>query len=380
MTDRTRRTAIVIGAGAWGLPTAAQLALRGHEVTLIDRYGVANELSSSPGPTRVWRHADRTPVLCRLGLRSIGAMDRLADRSGLQVYRKVGVLWRDHDPSRLLTTLRAEDVEHVEVDATDVGRWLPGLRPDERGAVWTPLGGCVLAATSLAAQQRLFVQAGGRLLRDEVVGLDSRDGLVELRGSRPLRADVVVAAPGPGAGAMLAMLGIGLPLAPRLEQVVHFGSAQAPHRYDDVPCLFEGEYGASPGFYSMPTPGRGYKIGLDRPVRDWTPGDHDRTPSLERTAATAAEAGRLGFIADPVLDAQICSWTDSPDGLFVVDRLDRVVLACGDSGAGFKFSALMGELLADLAEGVEPDEDVASLGLARFDRPLPAAPAGGHFL
>jgi sarcosine oxidase len=379
MTGRSR-TAAVIGAGAWGLPTAAQLALRGHEVTLIDRYGVANPLSSSPGPSRVWRHADTTPVLCRLGLRSVEAMDRLAARSKVEVYRKVGVLWRDHDPSRLVATLREEGVEHVEVDAADVGRWLPGLVPDERPAVWTPLGGCVLAAASMAAQEQLFRHAGGRLMRDEVVGLDAARGSVELREAGRIAADVVVVAPGPGAVALLPMLDVAVPLEPRLEQVVHFGSPDAPHRYDDVPCLFEGEYGASPGFYSMPTPGRGYKIGLDQQVRDWTHDDLDRTPSEERTAATAAEAARLGFITDPVLDAQICSWTDSPDGLFVVDRVDRVVLACGDSGAGFKFSALMGELLADLAEGAEPDSDIASLGLARFDGPMVPTRRSGHFL
>jgi sarcosine oxidase len=380
MTDRTRRTAIVVGAGAWGLPTAAQLALRGHEVTLIDRYGVANPLSSSPGPTRVWRHADTTPVLCRLGLRSVGAMDRLAARSKVEVFRRVGVLWRDHDPSRLLTTLREEGVEHVEVDAADVGQWIPGLEPDERPAVWTPLGGCVLAAASMAAQAELFRDAGGRLLTDEVVELDAARGTVDLRSAGRMTADVVVVAPGPGAVTLLPMLDVTVPLAPRLEQVVHFGSGDAPHRYDDVPCLFEGEYGASPGFYSMPTPGRGYKIGLDEPVRDWTPDDLDRTPSEARTKATAITAARLGFITDPVLDAQICSWTDSPDGLFVVDRVDRVVLACGDSGAGFKFSALMGEVLADLAEGADPDGDVASLGLARLDGPTAPTRRTGHFL
>lgn len=380
MTARSPGTAIVVGAGAWGLPTAAQLALRGHEVTLIDRYGVANPLSSSPGPTRVWRHADMTPVLCRLGLRSVGAMDRLAARSKAEVYRKVGLLWRDHDPSRLLTTLREEGVEHVEVDAADVGQWLPGLVPDERPAVWTPLGGCVLAATSMAAQAQLFHEAGGRLLQDEVVELDAARGVVDLRTAGRMAADVVVVAPGPGAVALLPMLGVSLPLAPRLEQVVHFGSADAPHRYDDVPCLFEGEDDGSPAFYSLPTPGLGYKIGLDEPVRDWTPEDLDRTPSEERTDATAARAARLGFVTDPVLDAQICSWTDSPDGLFVIDRIDRVVLACGDSGAGFKFSALMGEVLADLAEGAEADDDIASLGLARFDGPIPAPRSSGHFL
>jgi sarcosine oxidase len=43
-----------------------------------------------------------------------------------------------------------------------------------------------------------------------------------------------------------------------------------------------------------------------------------------------------------------------------------VVLAAGDSGEGFKFSALMGLVLADLAEGLPVDPDIAPFGLARF--------------
>jgi sarcosine oxidase len=306
-------------------------------------------------------------------------MERLAERSGVEVHRRVGLLWRDHQVPRLTATLRDEGVEHVEVDPADVGRWFPGLLPDERPAAWTPLGGVVLAAASMAAQERLLRDAGGRVVLDRVTAIDADSGTVELR-SGALTADVVVAAPGPGATTLLPMLGVDLPLAPHLEQVVHFGSADAPHRYDDLPCLFDGEYGTSPGFYAMPTPGVGYKIGINDPVRDWTPDDLDRTPSEQRTQETAAQAARLGFITDPVLDAQVCSWTDSPDGVFVVDRVGRVVIACGDSGAGFKFSALMGEILADLAEDAEPDDDVASLGLARFDRPVVSTRRGGHFI
>ena len=49
---------VVVGAGAWGLPAAAELAGRGHRVALIDRYGPINALSSSAGSTRLWRLAD----------------------------------------------------------------------------------------------------------------------------------------------------------------------------------------------------------------------------------------------------------------------------------------------------------------------------------
>jgi sarcosine oxidase len=130
----------------------------------------------------------------------------------------------------------------------------------------------------------------------------------------------------------------------------------------------------------MPTPGLGYKVGTDRALRSLEPGDLDRTPDAAIERDILARVGTDLDSVEPVaLSSQVCSWTESPDGRFVIDRLPsgRVVLACGDSGEGFKFSALMGEVLADLAEGLTPDEDVASFGLARFaDRPAPRPALG----
>ena len=73
---------VVVGAGAWGLPAAAELARRGHRVTLVDRYGPANLLSSSPGPTRLWRLTHPDAVRVRLALRSLEAMERLSSLAG----------------------------------------------------------------------------------------------------------------------------------------------------------------------------------------------------------------------------------------------------------------------------------------------------------
>jgi glycine/D-amino acid oxidase-like deaminating enzyme len=75
----------------------------------------------------------------------------------------------------------------------------------------------------------------------------------------------------------------------------------------------------------------------------------------------------LTSIRPDVIDAQVCSWTESPDGRFIIDTLPGgIVFACGDSGQGFKFSALMGLVLADLATGGTADTDVATFGLSRF--------------
>jgi glycine/D-amino acid oxidase-like deaminating enzyme len=369
---------VVVGAGAWGLPAAAELAHRGHRVTLVDRYGPANLLSSSPGPTRLWRLTHPDAVRVRLALRSLEAMERLSSLAGEPVFLRRGLLWRD-GPAGIgdaVAALTGEGVRHEIVDAADVGRRLPGLRPDGRPAVWADEGGPVLADVSLRAQQRLFEAAGGELVVGRQVGAVTAqaEGVrIELDDGSALDADATVLAPGPGAVRLLDGLGVRLSLRPRLEQVVHLGAPDDPAAMDGLACLVDRPWFADdgtevPNLYALPTPGRGYKVGIDRPLRDLADGDLDRTPSAA-TTAQITERVRLDITGVPAvpLDAQVHSWTGSPDRRFVLDTLPGgIVLACGDSGEGFKFSALMGPVLADLAEGRTPDADVASFGLARF--------------
>ncbi|GAA4355841.1 FAD-dependent oxidoreductase [Angustibacter luteus] len=390
---------VVVGAGAWGLPAAAELAGRGHEVVLVDRHGIANPLSSSPGPTRLWRLTHPDAVRVRLAQRSVEAMERLASRSGRTVHLRRGLLWRD-DVS--LPAVRAAldevGVGHRVVAAADVATLFRGLRPDGRDAVWQEDAGPVLAAESMAAQAGLLAAAGGTVRTGQVVvDVRTTSGGVRLSfdDGSALDADVVVLAPGPGAAPLLEMVGLSIPLGPHLEQVVHFGEPSGGTATDDLPCLFDGPRldgprldghgpdgrdGVEPGLYAMPTPGRGYKVGLDRPLRDYVEGDLDRTPDEAVVAATRDRVARdLTGVPARVLDAQVCSWTDSPDRRFIIDTLPGgVVVACGDSGEGFKFSALMGIVLADLAEGQAPDPDVATFGAGRFA--ASAEPAGKHVL
>jgi sarcosine oxidase len=376
---------VVIGAGAWGLPCAAELVRRGHAVTLIDRHGVLNPLSSSLGPTRLWRLADPDPARVRLAVRGVEAMQRLAARAGDSVFLTRGLLWRDDESmSAVLSTLSAMGIAHTTVEATDVGRFMPGLRADGRDAVWQPMAGVVLAEASLRLQLRMFESGSGSMIvRRNVVAVDrARNGVrVTFDDDDAVDADVTVIAAGPGATRLLATLGVEVGLHPYLEQVVHFGDPAHRGATDDFPCLFDGPSDERPGIYAMPSPGIGYKVGLDTPLRDYQDSDADRTPDPIRTAAIRDRVGNdIASVMPTVLDAQVCSWTDSPDGAFIIDRLDGgIVIACGDSGEGFKFSALMGEVLADLAENNNPDTDVAALSLARFAEGVPER-SGPHAL
>jgi sarcosine oxidase len=350
------------------MPAAAELAGRGHEVVVVDRYGVADRLSSSPGPTRLWRLTHPDAVRVRLAQRAVEAMERLSSRGRREVFLRRGLVWRaDAALDQVVSALSAEDVAHEVVPAAEVGRFFPGLRADDRRAVWQRDAGPVLAAVSMVAQHELFAAAGGTTrIGSEIREVEVDGAGVRLRGSDglQLQADRLVLAPGPGAVQLLAHLGVDLPLRPVLEQVVHVGGPE----HAGLPCLYDAPTAQQPGMYAMPTPGVGYKVGIDAPLRELVPGDDDRTPDPALTELARQRAARdLTAVSPTVVDAQVCSWTESPDGRFVVDVLPSgVVLACGDSGEGFKFSALMGLVLADLAEGNAPDADIASFGLHRF--------------
>ena len=69
------------------------------------------------------------------------------------------------------------------------------------------------------------------------------------------------------------------------------------------------------------------------------------------------------------LGAKPCLYTLTPDEHFVLGRHpehDRVAVACGFSGHGFKFAPVVGQILADLALDGHTRHDVALFDPARF--------------
>lgn len=368
---------VVVGAGAWGLPTAAELARRGHVVTLVDGLGYGHSLGSSSGPSRLWRlsHPDRRRV--RLAQRAVQAWERLEARGGQSLLLRRGLLWRGASAEAVATALTAEGVASTWVDPADVGRFFPGLLATAEAACWQTDAGPVLAEAALSVSRALFECAGGTAVLGRWVTevVPTSDGVaVGFADGDHLAADAAVVAAGPWTADLLRSLCVDLELVPVLEQVVYVDGSSG---WLDLPCVFDGPVGDQPGLYAMPTQGWGYKVGLDRALRGFSAADVNREPDPTITAEIVSRVARdFGALRSTVQSAQVCTWTDSPDGHFVIDvaHAGRVVLACGDSGEGFKFAALMGELLADRVEGRTPDADVAWFGLARLaNRPLGAA-------
>jgi glycine/D-amino acid oxidase-like deaminating enzyme len=70
-----------------------------------------------------------------------------------------------------------------------------------------------------------------------------------------------------------------------------------------------------------------------------------------------------------LVNSKICLYTMTPDEHFLIDRhpaYPHIVIGAGFSGHGFKFSTLIGKLLADLAMENPIELDLSMFRIDRF--------------
>jgi sarcosine oxidase len=221
-----------------------------------------------------------------------------------------------------------------------------------------------------------------------VTGLDDDANGVTVRcaDGRAIRTDVVVDCAGPGALQLLGGRGQPVGAPPTLPQVAYFGPAAHAAVADPTRLPVFIEWGDAmvyglPVLGSCPHAGT-YKVSHHTPgpaLRDYQPDatsapvlDED-DPALVRTLSDAVR--RLLPVLDPEpVATERCVYDNSVDTDFVLDRVGNVVVGCGTSGHGFKFGPLLGELLADLADGRPPRFDLRSFRVDRVDRMDPDQP------
>ena len=312
----------MVGAGVIGLSVARALREDGFAVTVYERDRIGSRRGSSPGRSRIYRRSYRHADYVRLARRAIEEWQRL-------------------DPAVLRNTGLLEYGSGVELHAAamdacgEAYRW---LEPSEAAALFPEarFEGPVLHDEEAGA---IMADDALRALAD---GLDVREGHA-VADPRQLEADVVCACPGSWLGPMF-----GLPLAPRIEQVTYFAGAP-----DTRPSVID--HGAPDRrlHYGVIAPGVGYKVGEDGARPDaWDPDRDDRPvdPGLLERLSEHVRRAFPGLDPAPV-HSEACLYTMSPDGDFVLDRIDGVIVCGGDSGHAFKFGPLLGRLMADMASG-----------------------------
>ena len=124
------------------------------------------------------------------------------------------------------------------------------------------------------------------------------------------------------------------------------------------------------GFPAIDGPSGGIKIATEQYENTTTPDAVERDVSpAEITAMHRLIAPFFTGLTGRCIKAVTCLYTQTPDSGFVISPhpdSDRVIIASPCSGHGFKHSAAIGELLADIATGTAPRIDLSPFSLARF--------------
>ncbi|MWV48890.1 N-methyl-L-tryptophan oxidase [Rathayibacter sp. VKM Ac-2803] len=353
----TGRDVVVVGAGIVGAAAARTLAERGDRVLVLERFERGHDRGSSHGETRIFRRGYVEDDYRALTGRAATEWARLEAESGRRLFTPTGAI--DHgDASALLAIEEAfarDGIPVERLDAAEASRRWPGLR-FETDVLLHPEGGRLDAAAAIEALLE-SAQAHGATVRASVGvhEIRERDGGVRLvTDEGPITADAVVVAAGswtPGlVGDLVSTAGLGIPeVRVTQEEPAHFATG-----LDGWPS-FVHHRGALPTIYGLATPGVGVKVGEHGTGRVIDPDQRgDRRPepeALARLQRYVAEwvPGADAASADPIS----CLYDTTPTEDFVLDRVGRVTLATGFSGHGFKFGPVLGELLADLADGAE---------------------------
>lgn len=371
---------IVLGTGGFGSGAAYHLARRGLRVLGLDRFGPAHDRGSSHGETRIIRkayfeHPDYVPLLLQ-------AYDLWADleaESQQQLFWKCGLMLAGLPDSEAISGARLSasqhglNIENLTASAA-TNRW-PGFQvPDEFDAVFEPDAGFLKVEDCVRTHLDGATAHGATLLFDEpVVSWSSTGREVRVRTTtREFVAASLVITAGSWAASVLADLK--LPLQILRKPVFWFETTSPAYNLGASMPTFYFEMPPTGGwtFYGFPSlDGRVLKVAQHSGgeiVADPLLVDRELHDADVRPIANFLRTCLPGVRPQPARHST-CLYTVTPDRHFIVDRhpeFPNVVIGCGFSGHGFKFTSVLGSAFADLATTDHTDLPIHFLSLKRL--------------
>ena len=258
------------------------------------------------------------------------------------------------------------ELPHEVLDAGMLRQRFPGYRlPSHMVAVYQPQSGFLMSQRCIVAHISAALAHGAEVHGREAVTswepVDNETRIQVRTADAVYHARSLVLTAGPWSAALVPQL---RSVAWPERQVLLWVQPAIPAHFDikTFPVFYmEGDEGRFYGFpaYSVP----GFKIGKYHHLKEQVePDTVDRDCRPQDEAALRDAIRRYFPDADgPTLAMKVCMFTNTPDEYFIIDRHPHargVAVAAGFSGHGFKFSSVVGEILADLVLDEQTSSDI----------------------
>ena len=359
--------AIVVGLGGMGSAAVAHLAARGQRVLGIEQFQPGHSHGSSHGRSRIIRLAYfEHPAYVPLLRRAYELWRRLEVDSGRRILQMTGGLMIGTPGSDVvagsLRSAREHDLAHELLDAGEIHRRFPPFTPPhDTVALYEREAGSLFPEEAIRAHLDVAAKGGAALHFDERVD-DWRvrpSGTIEVVTTRTTyECARLILAPGAWASTLFKIDWLPLAVEPQMLYWFEPSGGAAPFAPDRFP-IYIWDMGGSVQFYGFPAD-------ADKRVKV----AFFRSSKIDETSMRAVLDPYIPALARGTLvDAVSCKYTLTPDHHFVIDHHPdhpRVVIASPCSGHGYKFAAVVGEIVADLAIDEATRHPIELFAVSRF--------------
>jgi sarcosine oxidase len=378
--ERMTFDAIVLGLGAMGSAAAFHLASRGKSVLGVEQFTSPHDKGSSHGGSRIirqayWEGADYIPLVQR----AYDLWRRLEKDSATRLLHITGGLFLGSRHGDLVSSSIAACEKHsipFEVlDSREVEQRFPVflMEPGD-AAVYEPNAGYLVPEECIRAHLELASRAGAELrFEEKVLSWSAVGDHVEVRTSRgSYHAGHLVIAAGPWANEALHSV---VPLRVTRQVMAWIAprdgvSCFLPERF---PVFVAEDAGGGAPIYGFPAidgEGSGVKAALHGSDDVCMADNVNRVvDEIDIQRIQEKLMARIPELDGELVRAKTCLYTTTPDEHFVIGPHPQVApctIACGFSGHGFKFSSVVGEVLADLATNGKTAHPIAQFDPRRF--------------
>jgi monomeric sarcosine oxidase len=351
---------LVVGGGAFGLGTAAEAARRGLRVAVIERGPLPNPIAASYGPSRKIRSTYTEPHYANLAREAMQAWRQIERETGAELYLAVGnfsYTALDEQPHldalESVTRQIGADVELLSLTAMRTR--YPQFRLAKRGLLERDAG-FVRASACIEALRTLAERAGATILPERetvAIDIDGPQVVVATASGERFRGERAVVAAGGWTKKLLPELGE--VLTQTQQGIMYLATVPDAFRSPILPawgCSDDGVYGF-PAWKADP-----FKIAhhTQSPAVESPDFDRTTTPPGFVDDMFAFLRDHLGIDPDASsVRAESCMYNLSPTSDFLIDfhpHDDRLLVATGGSGHGFKFGSVIGSVVMDRLNGV----------------------------
>ncbi|WP_226035168.1 N-methyl-L-tryptophan oxidase [Aquibacillus saliphilus] len=369
---------IIIGAGSMGMAAGYYLTNKGKQVLLLDAYDPPHAEGSHHGETRIIRHAygegdSYVPMALRaqslwLDLQTLIDRELFIQTGVLNVGKPESEFIRNIKKSANTYALSVEELTTLEIN----DRWKGFNVPKGLIGYYEKNSGILLSEDCIRAYRDLAVMGGATLKTHSPVREITHDNnrVIVKTKSEVFTGDSLIVTAGSGTPKILSLIGLESPLQVVRKTFSWFDSDESIYSAENFPAFafdlptetYYGFPGANGSGVKIGRNDGGYPISDPNKLKEFGNYQEDKQDVIDFSSKY------LSDVKDHSI-GKTCTYTNTPDGNFIIDKHpnhNNVLIACGFSGHGFKFSSVIGEILSQLNTEGKSDFDLRQFSMDRF--------------